>query len=64
MQVILPLESPPQNDARSGQRRDRLLTTNTATANDPATAISQDEGIVAPKAPPLLAKGTIVLARL
>jgi hypothetical protein len=64
MHVILPLESAPQNDARIGHRMDRLLTTNKASANDTATGILQDECIVAPKAQPLLDKGTILLDRL
>lgn len=64
MHVILPLESPPQKDARICHRMDRLLTTNKASANDTATGILQDECIVAPRAQPLLDKGTILLDRL
>jgi hypothetical protein len=64
MHVILPMERPPQKDARICHRMDRLLTTNKASANDTATSILQDECIVAPRAQPLLDKGTILLDRL
>lgn len=33
MNVILPMQSPPQKDARTGHRMDRLLTTDNASAN-------------------------------
>ena len=64
MNVILPVQSPPQKDARSSHRMDRLRTTNNASANDTATSILQDECIVTPKAQPLLDKGTVLLDRL
>src|SRR5215470_4903288 len=64
MNVILPMPSPPQKDARIRHRMDRLLTTNNTLANDTATSRVQDKCIVAPKTQPLLDKGTILLDRL
>ena len=64
MNVILPMQSPPQKDSRIYHRMDRLLTTNNASANDTATSIVQDECIVAPRVQPLLDKGTVLLDRL
>jgi len=64
MNVIFPMRSPPQKDSRICHRMNRLLTTNNASANDNATSIVQDECIVAPRAQPLLDKGTMLLDRL
>src|SRR5438445_7980751 len=64
MNVILPMPSPPQKDSRIRHRMDRLLTTNNTLANDTATNIVQDKGIVAPRTQPLLDKGTVLLDRL
>ena len=61
MNVILPMQSPPQKDSRICHRIDRLLTTHNASANDTATSILQDECVVAPRAQPLLDKGTVSL---
>lgn len=58
------MQSPPQQDARTGHRMDRLLTTDNASANDTATSILQDEYIVAPRAQPWLDKDTVLLDRL
>jgi hypothetical protein len=58
------MESPPQKDTRICHSMDRLLTTTKTSANDTATGIFQDECIVAPRAQPLLDKGTILLDRL
>jgi hypothetical protein len=57
MHVVLAMESPPQQDSRLCHRMDRWLTTQNASANDTATSIAQDEGIVAPRAQPLLGAG-------
>jgi hypothetical protein len=64
MNVIFPMPSPPQQDSRLRHRMDRLLTTNNTLANDTATSIMQDKGIVTPRTQPLLDKGTVVLDRL
>src|SRR5207247_3011959 len=61
---LLPMPSPPQKDSRIRHRMDRLLTTSNTLANNTATSISQDKGIVAPKTQPLLDKGTVLLDRL
>jgi hypothetical protein len=58
------MESPPQQDSRLCHRMDRWLTTYNASANDTATSIAQDEGIVAPNTQPLLDKDTVLLDRL
>jgi hypothetical protein len=58
------MKRPPQKDARICHWMDRLLTTTKTSANDTATGIFQEECIVAPRAQPLLDKGTILLDRL
>lgn len=64
MHVVLAMESPPQQDSRLCHRMNRWLTAHNTPANDTATSIAQDEGIVAPRAQPLLDKGTVSLDRL
>src|SRR6266511_2155598 len=64
MNVILPMQRPPQKDARICHQMDHLLTTKHSSANGTATGILQDEGIVAPGAQPLSDKSTILFYRL
>ena len=64
MHVVFSIESPSQKDSRLYHRMDRWLTTHNASANDTVTSIAQDESIVAPRAQPLLDKGTVLLDRL
>jgi hypothetical protein len=64
MNVILPMQRSPQKDTRIYHRIDHLLTTKHTSANNTATGILQDEGIVAPGAQPLLDKSTVLFYRL
>jgi hypothetical protein len=64
MHVVLAVQSPPQQDSCPCHRMDRWLTAHNASANDTAISIAHDEGIVAPRAQPLLDKNMVVLDRL